>query len=298
MIGNEDFSPMANQHLHLTGAMSVDYLRENATQTEAQILLDAKDFDAPEIWAIAKHLTSTPDGFLNAIKHVIDRQINDGVNHVELTFNPYGMLRRGMSVDEIVESATNSAAYAQTSGVKLLLRPGVNRKDGPGTVSCVESVYNAFPEELSLGIDLNGDERLYPTEAFIAEFGRLSADGVPTSIHAGEFPGLVSSLHAAIQARPRRIGHAVATLAEPSLIDKILESGATIEVALTSNLVRGAVPSITAHPIRDFVARGIPVVFGTDDPTFFNNTMKDEHMLLDAAGIGRTELGDFFIKDS
>jgi adenosine deaminase len=296
----ENRTLMANQHLHLTGALSVEYLLESARQEDiplSQKGLRPQHFDEPEIWALAKHVTSTPEGLKEAVGHVVDSQARDGVGLIELTFNPYGMLRRGMSIDEIAESVALSAMSANEKGVKLVVRPGVNRKDGPETVNSVRSVYEAIPGSLTLGIDLNGDERTYPTEPFVESFRYLAEAGIPTSIHAGEFVDQVGSLRSALRAHPQRVGHAVAVMAERELLDELEKDGVTVEVALTSNLVRGAVNSIKEHPVRSFVERGIPVVFGTDDPTFFNNTMADEFWLLKKAGVGRTASGELFLED-
>jgi len=292
----ESHDSIANQHLHLTGAMSLGYLREAATEQGLSLAqygeLEAKKFDEPDIWELAKHITSTRDGLRGALDHVVASELQNGVTGVELTLNPFGMIRRGMTVDEIVDAVRASAETARANGVTLGVRPGVNRKDGPETVGLVASVYEALPEEIALGIDLNGDERAYSTTEFIDAFGRLSANGIPVALHAGEFLDQTESLRTALRARPQRIGHAVAVAADPSLLAGIEKSGATIEVALTSNLSRGVVENVADHPIRSFVERGVPVVFGTDDPTFFGNTMSDEFALLGAAGVIRGKSGE------
>jgi len=293
--------PKANQHLHLTGALSLPYIRDGARREGISIAeyepLETKNFEQPDIWTLAKYLTSTSRGFLDSMKHVVDNQAQDNVELVELTFNPYGMVRRGMSSREIAWAVQLAFEYGRSSGVKLLVRPGVNRKDGPESITYVHDVYQAINEKHRLGIDLNGDERQFSTKPFVSGFRDLAEQGVQTSIHAGEFSDLDESLRWALEAQPKRIGHAVAAIANCDLLSQIHDQNITIEVALTSSLRRGAVGSIYDHPVTTFVDNDIKVVFGTDDPTFFDNTMSNEFQLLSRLGITPPHLRGIMTND-
>jgi adenosine deaminase len=42
----------------------------------------------------------------------------------------------------------------------------------------------------------------------------------------------------------------------------------------------GVVASVAAHPVGEFIARGMHVTINTDDPKMFNNTLVDEYAAL------------------
>lgn len=66
----------------------------------------------------------------------------------------------------------------------------------------------------------------------------------------------------------------------------MVNSGVTVECPLTCNVVLGAAPSYEAHPIRQFVAVGIPVALATDDPVRVCTTIGYEYAV--AASLGFT----------
>ena len=41
------------------------------------------------------------------------------------------------------------------------------------------------------------------------------------------------------------------------------------------------IPSVAAHPIREFLRRGIPVSVNTDDPAMFGNSLAEEYEALE-----------------
>lgn len=121
----------------------------------------------------------------------------------------------------------------------------------------------------------------------IYSWAELAADvGLGVTIHAGEFSsGDISS--ALRVPGVTRIGHAVHAVASPELLHEMKAAGVTLECCLTSNVVLGAVRSLSDHPIRTFVDAGVPVTLNTDDPVHFGTSIKAEYEL--AAGLGFDE---------
>jgi len=295
---NLPYIEKSNFHLHLTGALSpqeISYVAKDL-QVEGQEYLELEkkvDFDQPEIWVASKALTSTPEGLDRYMHQAVHNEFQDRVGYLELTINPYGMVRRGFK-PEAIGSCLNSFLQhektAHPNNPNLFIKFGVNRKDGPTSIRDVLAVYSATPPEIRWGIDLNGDERQYPTEYFINGFREMARMGISTVIHAGEFPDMVNSLSLALDAEPTRIAHAISAGNSRSLIERIANQGVVIESSPLSNIKRGAVENLSEHPIRKFLDNYIKVVMGTDDPGFFNNTMSDELASLRQVGLTDTEI--------
>ena len=90
-----------------------------------------------------------------------------------------------------------------------------------------------------------------------------------------------------------RLGHATHAGYHPHLLDMVARSGVTVECALTCNVVLGAARSYADHPLRRFVAAGIPVALCTDDPVQMCTTIGREYALAHALGFATDDLLGF-----
>jgi adenosine deaminase len=118
---------------------------------------------------------------------------------------------------------------------------------------------------------------------------RAADAGLGITVHAGEFSA--ANLRAALDMPGlRRLGHAVYAASDPRLLERLARSGATVECCLSSNVVLGAVPSYEAHPIRQFVAAGVPVTLNTDDPVRIWTTIGREYAIAAALGFSPRDL--------
>ena len=118
---------------------------------------------------------------------------------------------------------------------------------------------------------------------------RAAGEGLGITVHAGEFSA--ANLRAALGVPGlRRLGHAAYAATDPWLLERLARRGAAVECCLSSNVVLGAVPSYEAHPIRQFVAAGVPVTLNTDDPVRIWTTIGREYAIAAALGFSRRDL--------
>jgi len=280
----------ANFHLHLTGALNADDLRYLSTVTQTDISLfepleNKYIFHSNIIWDIAKKIISTEKGLSEAIKLILQREANDNVVYVEITINPFGLVRRGMEIPSIVREIKLGCTFGETIGIKCKIKFGVNRKDGIESIAIVNEVFKACPQDLKICIDLNGNERKYPTILFLNEFKKLVDEKIPISLHVGEFIGLNNSLLKAINIKPKRIAHGIALQNHPEILDEILKNKILIELSPISNYKTGSIKNINCHPIKELVQKNIPIGIGSDDPAFFKSSMTLELEAIHKIGI-------------
>ncbi len=108
------------------------------------------------------------------------------------------------------------------------------------------------------------------------------AENSPVNIPAAlKLPGL------------KRLGHATQAGYHPHLLEQVAASGVTVEVALSCNVILGAVPSYETHPIRRFVEAGVPITLCTDDPVQMSTTIGREYALAHHLGFSKADLLDF-----
>ncbi len=121
---------------------------------------------------------------------------------------------------------------------------------------------------------------------------RAAAAGLGITVHAGEFS--TANLAAALRVPGvTRLGHAVHAARDPRLLDAMARRGVTVECALTCNVLLGATASYAEHPIRQFMACGIPVTLNTDDPVRVGTTIGREYAIAAALGFSPAELRGF-----
>ena len=75
----------------------------------------------------------------------------------------------------------------------------------------------------------------------------------------------------------RRIGHGLALVRHPLLMEIVRERGIAVEVCPISNQVLGYVGDLRAHPAVAYINAGIPVVLSPDDPGVMRHTFSHDY---------------------
>ncbi len=147
-----------------------------------------------------------------------------------------------------------------------------------------------------VGEEINDIRDLAP---LLAEFDRIAAEH-PTftiRIHAGENDGLRDNVANAIkcvreglapgQPMPLvRIGHGLYTRNLSSnkgrqLLRDLRKSGAVLEFQITSNVRLNNLSRLERHPLRQYLAAGVPCVQGTDGGAVYGTDSIDEQLALE-----------------
>ncbi|MGH7738110.1 MAG: adenosine deaminase [Candidatus Tyrphobacter sp.] len=128
-----------------------------------------------------------------------------------------------------------------------------------------------------VGIGLGGDEVRFPAELFESVFDDARERGLHTVAHAGEAAG-AQSVRAAVEIlRAQRIGHGIAALNDPAVLELLVARQVALEVCPTSNVRTGAVSPGAPHPIFGLVDAGVRVVVDADDPALFGTSIEGEY---------------------
>jgi adenosine deaminase len=237
---------------------------------------------------VGAELDAPAENFVARVEDLLEEAAADGAVLVEVRFGGETVLRPDfMDLFRIAEQRVQEryphfraeAAYA------LLLF-----YDPPRLERVVRACIQAAIEGLR-GIDFLYEP--YETEADwttayrIAE--RAAEAGLGITAHAGEIS--TANIAAALRVPGLiRIGHATHAADDPRLLELLAKSGVTVECCLSCNVVVGAAASYAEHPIRQFVACGIPVALCTDDPVQICSTIGREYAVAHAIGFSPTEL--------
>lgn len=199
----------------------------------------------------------------------------DGVWWLEVRFAPLLHTQRGLTPREAIE-----AVMRGLSRVPLEL--------GVGVIACTlrdrgldeawQTVRVAAELQASgvVGVDLAGPEAPFPPAPFAAPFAWAQGAGLGVTLHAGEAAGPESIRDAIEACGATRIGHGVTLGADPALLAAVVERRIVLEMCPSSNVETGAVASLSAHPWRRYLARGVRATLATDNRAVSRTTLSAE----------------------
>lgn len=221
-----------------------------------------------------------------AYENVIDAK-NEGLDYVELRFSPWFMSEQNeldpAGVVEAVVEGVRQGKEEAGIGANLI-----------GIISRTYGVENGWVEVNALltqkdhitALDLAGDEVKFPPEMFVEHFNKGRDAGWQVTVHAGESSGPESIWQAMELLGATRIGHAVSMDQDAKLEDYMLENKIGIESNLTSNFQTTTVSSLSDHPLKGWLEKGLLATINTDDPGISNIDLRYEfEVAAPAAGL-------------
>jgi aminodeoxyfutalosine deaminase len=145
---------------------------------------------------------------------------------------------------------------------------------------------------------IGGDELSVPTKEFRLAYDKAGDIGLHRLMHAGEVGGPEKIREAIDLLGAERIGHGIAAIRDPDLMDLLADRRIPLEICPQSNVRTGALarqlqrdhPSMEDHPLQPLFRHGIPVALSTDDPAMFHTTLLDEYDNARQMGLTEDEL--------
>lgn len=287
---------MIDLHLHFDGSLLPRTVLELAQ--EQGILLPAKEPDELKLFLTAPEsckslneylekfdlplkVLQTREAVRKAMYILVSSLKEQGMLYAEIRFAPQLHTKKGLTQGRVVQAALLGMQEALAGSFfrcKLILccmRGADNREENLLTVRTAA----AFLGRGVAALDLAGAEALYPTEEFAEVFSLARELGVPFTIHAGEADG-PESIEAALSFGAGRIGHGVRAAEKPELLERLREQRIPLEICPSSNVQTKAIPSLSQHPVLEFLRQGLCVTVNTDNMTVSDTTIEKEFGLL------------------
>jgi aminodeoxyfutalosine deaminase len=224
-------------------------------------------------------LLTEPGDFGALTRATCARLASIGVRYAELTFTPLIHTRRGLEhcpVRDAIAGALHEAR--ETLGLECRLIYDTVRQWGPEAALesariAAEDSHAGFPVA---GFGVGGDELSVPAGELKEAFGLARQAGLKSYVHAGEAGGPDSVWEALEVLQADRIGHGVAASRDPLLMDELVRRQVALDCCPTSNVLTRSVARLEEHPLPLFLARGMAVTLGSDDPGFFGSWLDRE----------------------
>jgi len=234
----------------------------------------------------------TPADFHALALDLTEQLRRDGVVYAEVSVSYGVLLARGLDPAPVQAALAEAAAQArETAGVTMCWLPDVVRQFGLDAAwPAWECAARAGRAQGVVGFGLGGDEANGPAADFAPLFAEVRQAGLGVSIHAGEVTAMgeaaLDSIRQALAAcGATRLGHGLAAAADPQLLAELADRRVCVELCPRSNVATGALPGLSAHPLRAFLDAGVPCCLNTDDRTLFGLDLTGEY------AAARRELG-------
>ena len=284
--------PCIDLHRHLDGNIRLQTMLDLARQHNLKLPGETLETlsqhvqihgPLPDLWSFLVRVDMMVSVLadLDACKRIARENVEDaereGLDYVELRFSPYFMARQHqLDPAKVVEAVVAGIEEGRKKArVKVKLIGILSRTFGPE--ACTIELNALLTQKAHItALDLAGDEKNWPAGLFVEHFKRGRDAGWSVTVHAGEAGGAPSVWAAIQQLGATRIGHGVRSSDDPKLMDYLRDHRIGLELNLTSNVQTNTVPSLAAHPMKQFLAHGLLATLNTDDPVISAIDLKFE----------------------
>jgi aminodeoxyfutalosine deaminase len=298
--------PKAELHLHLEGSIQPATVcalaaRHGAIVPEEEVRRRYAYGNFLEFIEAFKWVTSflrEPEDYALVGRDLAEHLISQGVVYAEVTLSIGVMLLRKQRPEANFEALLRATEPYVHRGLRLnWVFDAVRQFGAEAAIRVVEAArYSASKAIVAFGI--GGDELSFATEEFRPAYDKAAELGLHRLIHAGEVGGPEMIREAIDLLGVERIGHGIAAIHDPELMDLLAERQIPLEVCPASNLRTGALARqlrredarIEDHPLPLLLRHGIPVLLSTDDPAMFHITLLGEYENALRMGLSEDEL--------
>ena len=296
----------AELHLHLEGSIQPATVcmltaRHGAVMTEEEVCQRYAYRDFSGFIEAFKWVTSflrEPQDYALIARDLAERLLTQRVTYTEVTLSIGVMLLRKQKPEANFEALLRATEPFESRGLRFRWIFDAARQFGAdAAMEVVESAKRCNSNAI-VAFGMGGDELSIPTGQFRRIYDRARQIGLHTVMHAGEVGGPEKIREAIELLGAERIGHGIAAIIDPELMDLLAERKIPLEICPVSNMKTGALARqlrredvrIEDHPLPKLLRHGVPIVLSTDDPAMFRTTLQQEYGNAARMGLEEDEL--------
>jgi len=306
LFSSIDSLPKAELHLHLEGSIQPATVcaltaRHGVTLTEIEVRERYAYRDFPEFIEAFKWVTSflrDPQDYALITRDLAEHLLTQHVVYAEVTLSIGVMLLRKQQPEKNFEALLRATEPFESRGLRFRWIFDAARQFGADAAMEVVDAARRCASKSIVAFGIGGDEFSIPTDEFRRVYDRAGELGLHRLMHAGEVGGPDKIREAIKMLGVERIGHGIAAIHDPALMDLLAERKIPLEICPGSNIKTAALARqlrrksarIEDHPLPKLLRHGIPVVLSTDDPAMFHTTLHEEYANAQRMGLQEDEL--------
>ncbi|MBS0555833.1 MAG: adenosine deaminase [Proteobacteria bacterium] len=276
--------PKAELHLHIEGTLEPELMFELAQRNgvklpfaDVEAVRAAYQFDDLQsfldLYYQGMNVLRTSADFHDLALAYFRRAHADGVVHIDVMFDPQGHLKRGITLQTLMDGLLQAMADAQAeSGLSTALILSFLRdlpaEDAMAVLEAAAPWYNRIA-----AVGLDSAERGHPPGKFAAVYARAKSLGLARTAHAGEEgpPAYISEALDALDVC--RIDHGVRCIEDTAVVARLRDAQIPLTVCPLSNVALRVVDKLANHQLPAMLAAGLNVTLNSDDPAYFGGGM-------------------------
>ncbi|QOK24461.1 adenosine deaminase [Janibacter indicus] len=287
--------PKAHLHLHFTGSMRVETVRDMAA---AQCLrlpdslrsaypprLSAADergwFRFQRLYDAARHCVRGEAQMRRIVREAALDDGAEGSRWLEIQVDPtsYAPFVGGITpaMEVVLDEARSVNATAdETGSARVGVVMAASRIRHPLEARTLARLAARLADrgpEGVLGFGLSNDERRGSTPDFAPAFRIAERAGLMLVPHSGELLGPDAIAETLTSLRPQRLGHGVRSTEDPRVLEALVAADVALEVCPGSNVALGVYLEEHDVPLRTLLDAGATVALGADDPLLFDSRL-------------------------
>ena len=286
--------PKAELHVHVEGTLEPELAfalaERNAVElpfADAAALAAAYQFtnlqSFLDLYYACMSVLRTPQDFTDLADAYFARAHEDGVQHVELFFDPQAHVNRGVPIADLIDGLGAAAANARTGrGISVLLIACFLRDrpvhEAMATLEALEPHLDSVH-----GVGLDSAEIGSRTADFAPVFAAAADLGLRRVAHAGEEGGPEQIWQALDELGAERIDHGIRAVEDRALMARLAADGVPLTICPLSNVRLQCVPDLSRHPLPHFLEAGIVATVNSDDPAYFGGYVADNYVAVQRA---------------
>ncbi len=270
----------ANLHLHLTGSMRPATLIELA-EREGLPLPEPLAPNVIHAWEafqqrydLARGVLRTGQDVARVVAEAIEDDARCGAAWTEIQVDPTSLAPVLGGLEAVVE-----AVLAGVTGGRASVIVASSWARPPEHAEVLARVAARYAGEGVTGFGLSFDERLGRVADFVPAARIASGAGLMIVPHAGFYEPAWHVAECVRLLGADRIGHGITAVHDPAVLELLARRGVTVELCPTSYPPLGVVDSMAQVPLRAFMAAGVAVALGTDDPLLFGGSLDDQYAI-------------------
>jgi aminodeoxyfutalosine deaminase len=239
-----------------------------------------------------------PSDFGLIAADLAEQLLEQKVVYAEVTLSAGVMLLRKQEPQANFEAILEATERFEQRGLRLNWIFDAVRQFGPEPAMQVLEAAKRCRSPRIVAFGIGGDELSIRSSEFRGVYLKAADYGLHRLIHAGEIGGPEKIREAVELLGVERVGHGIASIHDPALMDLLADRRVPLEICPTSNLRTGALAKqlrdggggLAQHPMARLIRHGVPVVLSTDDPAMFHTTLSEEYQRAGEMGLTEKEL--------
>ncbi|MCB7136802.1 adenosine deaminase [Cellulosimicrobium marinum] len=308
--------PKAHLHLHFTGSMRVETLRDLAEHYGVRLphaLIDGDPLRLPptergwfrfqRLYDAARACVRSEADMRRIVLEAAQDDAAEGSGRLEIQVDPtsYAPFVGGITpaVEIVLDAARSASAETGTEVAVVVAASRMRHPLDARTLARLAARYAGEGPGDVVGFGLSNDERRGDTAEFARAFAIARRAGLASVPHGGELLGPAHVHEVVRELAPDRLGHGVRSAEDRHVLDDLVGRGVALEVCPASNVSLGVYDDARQVPLGALVDAGARVALGADDPLLFGSrlvaqyeTARTEHGFSDAelAALARSSI--------